>query len=136
MDIGEALDVVRTQHRAVLATVRGDGRPQLSPVAAVVLGDTVAVSSRETAMKVLNLRRRPQASLCVFGDSFFGEPWVQVEGRAEVVSLPEAMDLLVEYYRQAAGEHPDWGEYRAAMDRERRVLIRITVERAGPDRSG
>lgn len=141
MDIGEALDVVRRQHHAVLATVRGDGRPQLSPVAAVVLGDevlgdTVAVSSRETAMKVHNLRRRPQASLCVFGDTFFGQPWVQVEGRAEVVSLPEAMDLLVDYYRQAAGEHPDWDEYRAAMERERRVLIRITVERAGPDRSG
>jgi PPOX class probable F420-dependent enzyme len=136
MDIGEALDVVRSQHRAVLATVRGDGRPQLSPVAAVVLGDKVAISSRETAMKVRNLRRRPQASLCVFGDSFFGAPWVQVEGPAEVVSLPQAMDLLVDYYRQAAGEHPDWAEYRAAMERERRVLIRITVERAGPDRSG
>jgi PPOX class probable F420-dependent enzyme len=136
MDIGEALDVVRSQHRAVLATVRGDGRPQLSPVAAVVLGDKVAISSRETAMKVRNLRRRPQASLCVFGDSFFGAPWVQVEGPAEVVSLPQAMDLLVDYYRQAAGEHPDWAEYRAAMEQERRVLIRITVERAGPDRSG
>lgn len=136
MDIGEALDVVRRQHRAVLATMRADGHPQLSPVAAGVLGDKVVVSSRETAMKVRNLRRRPQASLCVFGDAFFGEPWVQVEGRAEVVSLPEAMDLLVEYYRQAAGEHPDWNEYRAAMERERRVLIRIAVERAGPDRAG
>jgi PPOX class probable F420-dependent enzyme len=136
MDIGEALDVVRHQHRAVLATVRGDGRPQLSPVAAVVLDDKVAISSRETAMKVRNLRRRPQAALCVFGDAFFGAPWVQVEGPAEVVSLPEAMDLLVDYYRQAAGEHPDWDEYRAAMERERRVVIRIEVERAGPDKAG
>jgi len=136
VDIGEAIDVIRHQHRAVLATVRGDGHPQLSPVAAGVLGDAVVVSSRETAMKVHNLRRRPYASLCVFGDGFFGQPWVQVEGRAEVVSLPEAMELLVDYYRQTAGEHPDWDEYRAAMESERRVLIRIRVERAGPDRAG
>jgi PPOX class probable F420-dependent enzyme len=136
MDIGAALDVVRRQHRAVLATVRGDGRPQLSPVAAVVLGDKVAISSRETAMKVRNLRRRPQASLCVFGDAFFGAPWVQVEGPAEVVSLPEAMDLLVDYYRQVAGEHPDWDEYRAAMESQQRVLLRLTVEGVGPSVSG
>lgn len=136
MDIGEALDVVRRQHRAVLATTRGDGHPQLSPVAAGVLGDTVVVSSRETAMKVRNLRRRPYASLCVFGEAFFGEPWVQLEGPAEIVSLPEAMELLVEYYRHISGEHPDWADYRSAMGRERRVVIRIAVERAGPDRAG
>ena len=136
MDTGEAIDVIRHQHRAVLATVRGDGHPQLSPVAAGVLGDTVVVSSRETAMKVRNLRRRPYASVCVFGDTFFGQPWVQVEGPAEVVSLPEALDLLVDYYRNVSGEHPDWDEYRAAMVSERRVLIRVRVERAGPDRAG
>jgi PPOX class probable F420-dependent enzyme len=136
VDTAEALDVIRRQHRAVLATVRGDGHPQLSPVAAVVLGDAVVISSRETAMKVHNLRRRPFASVCVFGDAFFGQPWVQVEGPAEVVSLPEAMEMLVDYYRQAAGEHPDWDEYRRAMEAERRVMIRITVERAGPDRAG
>jgi PPOX class probable F420-dependent enzyme len=136
VDIGQALDAIRHQHRAVMATVRGDGRPQLSPVAATVLGEHVVVSSRETAMKVHNLRRRPYASLCVFGDTFFGQPWVQVEGPAEVVSLPEAMELLVDYYRKTAGEHPNWDEYRVAMEQERRVLIRVRVERAGPDRAG
>lgn len=136
MDVSAALDVVRNQHRAVLATTRSDGHPQLSPVAAAVLDDGVVVSSRETAMKVLNLRRRPYASLCVFPDTFFGGTWVQVEGPAEVVSQPEALDLLVEYYRSVSGEHPDWDDYRAAMVREKRVVIRITVERAGPDRSG
>ena len=81
------------------------------------------------------LRRRPQASLCVFTDNFFGE-WVQVEGDVEIIPLPEAMDLLVDYYRRVSGEHPDWDDYRAAMVRDQRVIVRITVTRAGPDVSG
>lgn len=136
MDIDDALDVIRRQHRAVLATSRADGHPQLSPVSAAVVGRDVVVSSRQTAMKVRNLRRRPHASLCVFGDNFFGEPWVQVEGRATVTGLPDAMEGLVTYYRAVAGEHPDWDDYRNAMEREQRVLISIHVERAGPDRAG
>ena len=93
------------------------------------------ISSRETAFKVKNLRRDPWAQLCVFTDRFFGE-WLYVEGTAEVVSLPEAMDLLIDYYKRFPGENPDWDDYRARMEREQRVLIRITIERAGPDRSG
>jgi len=135
MDPAVALDIIRSQHHGVLATERADGRPQLSPVSAGVLGDTVVISSRQTAMKVKNLRRRPYASLCVFPDKFFGT-WVQVEGPVEVVSLPDAMEQLVEYYRTVAGEHPDWQEYRAAMESEKRVMVRLTVERAGPDRAG
>lgn len=136
MDIPGALAFIGENHRAVLATRRSDGMPQLSPVLAVVDDDgRVVVSSRETAMKTLNVRRDPTASVCVFTEGFFGD-WVQVEGRVEVVSLPEAMDLLVDLYRRAAGEHPDWAEYRAAMERERRVVIRIDPTRAGPTRSG
>jgi PPOX class probable F420-dependent enzyme len=135
MDRGNALEFVSHHHRAVLATSRADGSPQLSPVAAAVDGDTVVVSSRETAMKTKNLRRRPRASLLVFTDAFYGD-WVQVDGPVEVVSLPEAMEGLVAYYRGVAGEHPDWDDYRSAMERERRVLLRITVERAGPDIAG
>ena len=136
MDPADALDVIRRQHHAVLATTRADGRPQLSPVAACVIGDAVVVSSRETAVKVRNLLRRPYAALCVLPDTFYGGTWVQVEGPAEVVHLPEAMDGLVEYYRAVAGEHPDWDEYRAAMADEQRVLIRVDVARAGPDQAG
>jgi len=73
--------------------------------------------------------------VCVVSDGFFG-PWVQAEGPAEIISLPDAMDLLVDYYRRTAGEHPDWADYRAAMERERRVIVRVTIERAGPDVSG
>jgi hypothetical protein len=62
--------------------------------------------------------------------------WVQLDGRAEIVSLPEAREHLVSYYRNLRGEHPDWDEYRKAMVDEQRLLIRILVERAGPDRAG
>ena len=136
MDTGRAAGFLRTHHRAVLATSRSDGMPQLSPVACAVDDESrVLISTRETAVKAKNLRRRPHASLCVFSDAFFGE-WVQVEGDAEVISLPDAMDLLVDYYRRVSGEHPDWDDYRAAMVRERRVIVRITITRAGPDVSG
>lgn len=95
----------------------------------------VMISTRETAVKTKNVRRDPRASLCVFTDGFFGD-WVQVDGTAEIVSLPAAMELLVDYYRAVAGEHPDWDDYRAAMRRDRRVIIQITITRAGPDISG
>ena len=136
MDIGQAADFLRAHHRAVLATSRSDGMPQLSPVTCTVDDEgRVLISTRETAVKTKNLRRRPRASVCVFTDTFFGE-WVQVEGNAEVIPLPDAMDLLVEYYRRVSGEHPDWDDYRAAMIRDRRVIVRITITRAGPDVSG
>jgi len=136
VDTGRAADFLRAHHRAVLATSRSDGMPQLSPVTCTVDDEgRVLVSTRETAVKTKNLRRRPRASLCVFTDTFFGE-WVQVEGDAEVISLPGAMDLLVEYYRRVPGEHPDWADYRAAMIRDQRVIVRITITRAGPDVSG
>jgi PPOX class probable F420-dependent enzyme len=132
----EARTFLRSNHRAVLATFRSDGRPQLSPVAVALDADGYAlVSSRETAVKTKNLRRDARASLCVMNDGFYGE-WVQVEGTATVVSLPDAMEPLVEYYRAVGGEHPDWDDYRAAMERERRVILRIAIERAGPNVSG
>jgi PPOX class probable F420-dependent enzyme len=93
------------------------------------------ISSRETAYKVKNLRRDPAAWLCSFPDGFYGR-WIQIEGSAEIVSLPEAMDGLISYYRSISGEHPDWDDYRAAMTRDQRCLIRIPITRAGPDRQG
>jgi PPOX class probable F420-dependent enzyme len=136
MQIDEARDVIREQHRAVLATLRRDGTPQMSPVLAVVdEAGNVVISTRETAYKVKAVRRDPRVWLCVLPDSFFGR-WIQVDGVASVVELPEAMDGLVDYYRLASGEHPDWAEYRAAMQHERRVLLRVELTRAGPDRAG
>jgi PPOX class probable F420-dependent enzyme len=136
VDADTAREFLRAHHRAVLATVRMDGRPAMSPVTASVDAEgRVVISTRETAMKVHHIRRDPHVSLCAFTDDFFGD-WVQVEGTAEIVALPEAMDLLVDYYRDVAGEHPDWDDYRAAMTREQRVMVRIEIVRAGPNVQG
>jgi PPOX class probable F420-dependent enzyme len=136
MDLDAARDFLRENRRGVLATKRSSGGIQQSPViAAVDDGGRVVISSRETAIKTKNLRRDPWAQLCAFTDRFFGK-WIYVEGAAEIVSLPEAMDLLIDYYKRFPGENPDWDDYRARMEREKRVLIRIAIERAGPDRQG
>jgi len=129
-------DFIGRNHRAVLATRRRDGRVQMSPILAGVDDDgSLVISSRETAMKVHNLRRDPYAALCFINDRFFGE-WAFAEGSASIESLPGAMEALVRYYRKVAGEHPDWEDYRAAMQRERRVVIRVTIQRVGPERQG
>jgi PPOX class probable F420-dependent enzyme len=136
MDIPEAIDFARANHHAVLHTYRRDGSPQLSPVAVGVDDDgRLVISSRETAIKTKNALRDPRAAVCMLNDHFYGE-WGFAEGACEIVHLPEAMDLLVDYYRQLSGEHPDWDDYRAAMQRDQRVILRITVERAGPTISG
>ncbi len=132
----EARTFLRANHSAVLATFRRDGRPQLSPVAAGVDDEgRVEISTRETAMKVKNLRRDPRISLCVLNQGFYGD-WAQVEGIAEIVERPEALDLLVDYYRRISGEHPDWDEYRQAMADQQRVLVRFEIDRAGPNVAG
>lgn len=136
MDLAEARDFLRSNHRGVLATRRSGGGIQQSPVLVNVDGEGRAIiSSRETAFKVRNLRREPRAQVCVFTDRFFG-PWLFIEGTAEVLSLPEAMDPLIDYYKRFPDENPDWDDYRERMRRERRVLVRIAIERAGPDRQG
>jgi PPOX class probable F420-dependent enzyme len=136
MDINQALAVVDEQHHAVLATTRSDGTPQMSPVLAVPDGNgRLLVSTREPAVKTRNIRRDPRVWLCVIPDTFFGR-WIQIEGTTEIISLPDALDLLVDYYRRAAGDHPDWDEYRDAMTRDKRLILRITPTRAGPDQSG
>jgi PPOX class probable F420-dependent enzyme len=132
----EARAFLQDNHRAVLCTFRADGMPQLSPVLVAVDDEgRVLVSTRETAMKTKNLRRDDRVAACVLNPGFVGQ-WVQVEGHAEVISLPAAMDLLIDYYRRASGEHPDWDDYRAAMERERRVIVRFAIERAGPTVAG
>jgi PPOX class probable F420-dependent enzyme len=135
MDLDAARDFVRSHHRAVLATRSRTGIQQSPVLVGVDAEGRLTVSSRETAFKVRNLRADPWAQVCVLQDGFFGQ-WVYVEGEAEVVSLPEAMEPLVDYYRGISGEADDWDDYRAGMERERRVILRITPLRAGPDRQG
>jgi PPOX class probable F420-dependent enzyme len=131
-----AIEFLRKNPRCVLATYRRDGHAQLSPILAAVDAEARAViSTREGAIKTLNLRRNPRAALCVLSERFFGA-WQTLEGDVEIVSLPDAMEPLVDYYRRVSGEHPDWQEYREAMASERRVLLRMTVDRSGPTSQG
>jgi PPOX class probable F420-dependent enzyme len=132
----DLLDFVRPRHKALLLTYRADGGPQLSPVACGVDADgRIVVSSYPERAKARNARREPRVSVCVLSDEFDG-PYVQVDGRAEVLDLPAALEPLVEYYRVISGEHPDWDEYRAAMVRQGKCLIRVEIERWGPVATG
>jgi PPOX class probable F420-dependent enzyme len=121
-------DFVRRNHRAVLVTRRADGRLQTSPIVCGLHDDgRVAISVTEGRAKTKNIRRDPRATLCVMNDAFFGE-WVQIDGSAEVVPTADAIGGLVALYRQISGEHPDWDDYRAAMVRDRRVLLLISID--------
>ena len=132
----ELLDFVRPRHHHILITTRTDGRPQASPVTAgVSAAGRIVVSTYPERAKTANLRRNPQCSVLVLSDDFGGE-WVQVDGTAEVLDMPEAEDALVEYFRCISGEHPDWDGYRAAMRAQGKSLIAITPQRWGPVATG
>jgi PPOX class probable F420-dependent enzyme len=131
----EAREFVAGNHRAVMITRRKDGGAQSSPVLVGIDDQGIVISTRETAFKTRNLRRDPIATLCVMNDEFFGH-WIQIEGVAQIVSLPEAMEGLIDYYRRISGEHPDWDDYRRAMERDRRVLLRVSIDRVGPTMFG
>ena len=138
VDREQLLDFVRTRHHLVLVTTRADGRPQVSPVTGGVDADgRIVISTYPDRAKAVNLRRRPTASVLVLSDEW-DDAWVQVDGVAEVLDMPdqEAEDGLVEYFRCIAGEHSDWDEYRGAMRRQGKSLIRITVEGWGPVATG
>jgi PPOX class probable F420-dependent enzyme len=132
----ELLEFVRPRHRGILMTFRRDGRPQSSPVTMGVSSDDhLVVSTYPERAKVHNLRRDARASMMVLSDEFDGE-WVQIDGAAEVVDLPEALEGLVDYFRVIAGEHSDWDEYRGAMQRQGKCLIRISIDHWGPIATG
>ena len=123
----EKREFVRHNHHAVLVTRRVGDALQTSPIVCGLHSDgRVAISVTEDRAKTKNLRRDRRATLCVFPDEFFG-PWVQIDGTAEIVAMPEALDGLKSLYRQISGEHPDWADYEAAMVRDRRALLLISV---------
>jgi PPOX class probable F420-dependent enzyme len=136
VDRDELLEFLRPRHRGMLATTRSDGRPQLSPVTCGVDTDgRIVVSTYPDRAKANNARRDPRASIVVQSDDWNGE-YVQVDGSAEVVDMPDALDGLVEYFRCISGEHSNWDEYRDAMRLQDKSLIRITIERWGPIATG
>lgn len=130
------LDFVRPRHRMVLNTFRADGSLQSSPVTGGVDDSgRIVISSYPKRAKSANVRRNGTASVTVLSDDFDG-PYVQVDGDAEVIDLPDAVEPLVDYYRAIAGEHPDWDEYRQAMRDQGKCLIRLTPTRWGPVATG
>jgi PPOX class probable F420-dependent enzyme len=132
----QLLDFVRPRHNLVLITSRSDGSVQSSPVTGGVdSGGRIVISSYPERAKVANVRRSGRASVLVLSDTF-GDAWVQVDGPAEVLDLPAAMEPLVEYFRCIAGEHSDWDEYRRAMTAQGKCLIRVTPERWSPIATG
>ena len=136
MELSDALEHFRQNHRAILATRRRDGRPQMSPVVQAVGNDgLILISTRTGAIKVRNIVRDPNVSICAISDTFFGK-WAQVDGTASVIQMPAAMELLRFAYIQIAGEHPDWVEFERDMIAQHRVAIAIKPESAGPDISG
>jgi PPOX class probable F420-dependent enzyme len=136
VDLNALLDFVRPRHRMILLTARRDGSPQLSPVTGGVDAEgRIVISTYPERAKVTNLRRTPRASVMVLSDEWNGA-WVQLDGDAEVLDLPEALEPLVEYFRVISGEHPDWDEYRQAMRQQGKSLIRITPTRWGPIATG
>ncbi len=132
----DLLDFVRPRHKMLLLTRRRDGSPQASPVAGGVDDQgRIVISTYPERAKTTNVRRDAQVSVVVLSDDWDGA-WVQVDGTGEVLDLPEALDPLVDYYRAISGEHPDWDEYRAAMTRQGKSLLRVTPTRWGPVATG
>ena len=134
----ELLEFARTRHHLVLLTHRADGRPQLSPVTGGVSAEGhIVISTYPDRAKAVNLRRDPRCSVLVLSDEW-NDAWVQVDGTCEVLDMPspEAEDGLVEYFRCISGEHPDWEEYREAMRKQGKSLLRITPTSWGPVATG
>jgi PPOX class probable F420-dependent enzyme len=132
----QLLEFLRPRHHAILMTTRQDGRPQASPnTCGVDAEGRIVISTYPERAKAANVRRNPQVSVCVLSDSWNG-PWVQVDGTAEVLDLPAALEPLVEYFRVISGEHPNWDEYRQAMRDQGKSLIRVTIDRWGPIATG
>ncbi|ABK70022.1 PPOX class F420-dependent oxidoreductase [Mycolicibacterium smegmatis] len=136
VNLDELLDFVRPRHRMVLTTFRADGSLQSSPVTGGVDAQgRIVIATYPQRAKSANIRRTPRASVVVLSDEFNG-PYVQVDGEAEVIGLPDAVEPLVEYFRVISGEHPDWDEYRQAMVDQGKCLIRVTPKQWGPVATG
>lgn len=136
VDAAALAEFIRPRHHAILVTTKTEGGPQLSPVTCGLdTSGRIVISTYPQRAKARNARRDPKVSVCVLSDDWDG-PWVQVDGTAEVIDLPDAVEPLVEYFRVISGEHPNWDEYREAMRRQGKCLIRVTVDAWGPIATG
>ncbi len=137
MEITDAQKFLKANHRGVLVARKQDGWPQITLVSPIIDAEGhVIITARGTTYKVKNIRRDPRVSLLVMGEQFHGSKYIQIHGTAEIVPLPQAMDLLIDWHRQLKGEHPNWDEYREKMREEQRVIVRINIEKVGPNKRG
>jgi PPOX class probable F420-dependent enzyme len=133
VDIPDAQRFLQQNHRACIAVRQKDGWPQMTFVSPGIDAEgRVIITSRSRTYKVKHLRRDPRVSLLVFGEQYSGSKFVQIHGRAEIIELPDAMDTLVYWYKQVRGEHKSWDDYKRQMADEKRVIIRVTIEKVGP----
>jgi len=133
MDIADAQRFLQQNHRACIVVRQTDGWPQMTFVSpGIDVSGRVIITSRDRTYKVKHLRRDPRVSLLVFGEQYSGSKFVQIHGRAEIVDLPDAMDALIYWYKQVRGEHKSWEEYKRQMVDQKRVIIRVTIEKVGP----
>ncbi|MEX0802077.1 MAG: PPOX class F420-dependent oxidoreductase [Candidatus Binatia bacterium] len=133
MEIADVQKFIAENHRGVFVARKRDGSPQITLVTpGIDVEGQVILTSRGTTYKVKNLRRDPRVSILIMGEQFSGSKFVQLDGKAEIIALPKAMELLVDWHRRVRGEHPNWDEYRARMKDEERVLIRVAIEKVGP----
>lgn len=133
MEIADAQAFLQQNHRACIAVRQKDGWPQMTLVTpAIDAQGRVIITSRGTTYKVKHIRRDPRVSMLVFGEQYSGSKFVQLHGTAELIELPQAMDILIDWYKQVRGEHKSWDEYKQRMIEEKRVIIRVTIEKVGP----
>jgi PPOX class probable F420-dependent enzyme len=133
MEIAEAQEFLKHNHHGVLVARKRDGSLQMTLVSPVMGGDgKVTITARENTYKVKNIRRNPEVSLLVYGDKFNGSNYIQVDGKAEVIPLPQAMDIVLDWHRQIRGEPANWDDIRKKTLAESRIAIRLSIEKVGP----
>jgi PPOX class probable F420-dependent enzyme len=135
MDIADAQEFLKHNHHGVLVARKRDGSLQMTLVSPVIGDDgRVTITARESTYKVKNIRRNPQVSLLVYGEKFNGSNYIQVDGKAEVIAQPQAMDIVLDWHRQIRGEPASWDEIRKKTLAEGRIAIRLTIEKVGPQK--
>lgn len=137
MEIADAQNFLRSNHHGVLVARKRDGSLQMTLVSPIIdAAGRVIITARESTYKVKNIKRDPRVSLLVFGNQFHGSKYIQIDGKAEVIPQPKAMDIVIDWHRQLKGDHPNWDEFREEVRAERRIVLRIPIERVGPQRRG
>ena len=133
MEIVDAQKFLQQNHRACIAVRQKDGWPQMTFVSpGIDPQGRVIITSRGTTYKIKHLRREPRVSMLIFGEQYSGSKFVQIHGTAEIIEQPAAMDMLIYWYKQVRGEHTNWAAAPTRMGDEKRVIIRVSIEKVGP----